>query len=86
MLTVDTPFFGRRLTEIRNGFRLPPHLKLANFDESLGVKTGSEHRTEAVEAGRQFAPQGKTAAAPTNKLGEYASLSSSPCSFFSHLR
>ena len=74
VLTVDTPFFGRRLTEIRNGFRLPPHLKLANFDESLGVKTGSEHRTEAVEAGRQLAPQGKAAVAPTNKLGKPSTI------------
>lgn len=45
-MTVDTPYFGRRLTEIRNEFMLPPHLKMANFDDSLGVKTGSQLRTE----------------------------------------
>lgn len=27
VLTVDTPFFGLRLADIRNKFTLPPHLK-----------------------------------------------------------
>lgn len=31
---------------MRNGFKVPPHLKMANFDDSLGVKTGSQLRTE----------------------------------------
>lgn len=31
-LTVDTPFLGRRNLEIRNQFKLPPHLKVANFE------------------------------------------------------
>ncbi|KAJ2392954.1 hypothetical protein GGI23_005113 [Coemansia sp. RSA 2559] len=30
-LTVDTPFLGRRLADMRNRFRLPPHLIMANF-------------------------------------------------------
>lgn len=30
-LTVDTPFLGRRNQEIRNQFKLPPHLKIGNF-------------------------------------------------------
>ena len=36
-LTVDTPFLGRRNQEIRNQFKLPPHLSIGNFpskDES----------------------------------------------------
>ncbi len=28
MLTVDTPFFGKRLADNRNKFKLPAHLKL----------------------------------------------------------
>ena len=36
VLTVDTPFFGTRLADVRNHFCLPPHLTLANF-ESEGV-------------------------------------------------
>nr|CAH7751278.1 unnamed protein product [Callosobruchus chinensis] len=31
VLTVDAPFFGLRLADIRNKFALPPHLSLANF-------------------------------------------------------
>ena len=31
VLTVDAPYFGRRLADIRNKFKLPPHLKMANF-------------------------------------------------------
>ena len=31
MLTVDTPVLGRRNLEIRNQFKLPNHLKIANF-------------------------------------------------------
>ena len=32
-LTVDTPYLGRRNQEIRNQFKLPPHLKVSNFAE-----------------------------------------------------
>jgi (S)-2-hydroxy-acid oxidase len=32
MLTVDTPFFGKRRDDNRNKFKLPPHLKMANFE------------------------------------------------------
>ncbi|XP_043242582.1 peroxisomal (S)-2-hydroxy-acid oxidase GLO3-like [Amphibalanus amphitrite] len=33
VLTVDAQMFGKRLADVRNGFKLPPHLSLANFDE-----------------------------------------------------
>ncbi|KAF5296280.1 hypothetical protein FQR65_LT10275 [Abscondita terminalis] len=32
VLTVDSPVFGIRLLELRNHFSLPPHIKLANFE------------------------------------------------------
>ncbi|KAJ1717903.1 Hydroxyacid oxidase 1 [Coemansia biformis] len=32
-ITVDTPFLGRRLADIRNRFQLPPHLTMANFSD-----------------------------------------------------
>ena len=28
---MDAPTFGRRLDDIRNDFKLPPHLEMANF-------------------------------------------------------
>ncbi len=31
VLTVDAPFFGRRIPDIKNAFALPPHLRMANF-------------------------------------------------------
>lgn len=36
VLTVDTPLLGRRNLEIRNQFRLPSHLKIANFVDPPG--------------------------------------------------
>uniref|UniRef100_A0A0B7K1V3 Oxidase FUB9 n=2 Tax=Bionectria ochroleuca TaxID=29856 RepID=A0A0B7K1V3_BIOOC len=37
VLTVDTPLLGRRNLEIRNQFRLPGHLKAANFASESGT-------------------------------------------------
>ena len=31
VLTVDAQFSGRRLADIKNKFKLPPHLRMANF-------------------------------------------------------
>jgi (S)-2-hydroxy-acid oxidase len=47
MLTVDTPVLGRRNLEIRNQFKLPKHLKVANFnrDESLDDGARPEEKT-----------------------------------------
>lgn len=45
VLTVDTPVFGRRVSDVKKRFSLPSHLKLANFDgkelSSLGSSSGS---------------------------------------------
>ncbi|KAL1490434.1 hypothetical protein ABEB36_013129 [Hypothenemus hampei] len=48
VLTVDTPMFGLRVADMKNEFKLPPHLRLANFqgDHSItvngkGTNTGS---------------------------------------------
>lgn len=67
VLTVDTPYFGRRLTEIRNRFRLPPHLKMANFHDSLRVKTGSHHRTDDLSKGGSSTTMASST--PSNKNG-----------------
>ena len=56
VVTVDTPVLGKRIVDARNGFNLPPHLTLANFDDTalaskLKVKDGdsSLHRyTQAL--------------------------------------
>jgi (S)-2-hydroxy-acid oxidase len=48
MLTVDTPVLGRRNMEIRNQFKLPKHLKIANFnrDESSSSSSDVEEKTK----------------------------------------
>jgi len=37
VLTVDAPYFGRRLRDVRNGFALPDGLTVANLAEGMGV-------------------------------------------------
>ncbi|KAL0636846.1 hypothetical protein Q9L58_004204 [Maublancomyces gigas] len=40
---IDTPYLGRRFNELRNRFRLPPHLGLLNFDTPSEVITLCDH-------------------------------------------
>ena len=48
VLTVDAPTFGRRLNDIRNDFKLPPHLQMANFAGMGEKKTGSNDQVSRV--------------------------------------
>ncbi|ODM97002.1 Hydroxyacid oxidase 1 [Orchesella cincta] len=48
VFTVDAPYFGRRRANLRDGFALPPHLRLANFPK------GSEN-SEALGKDRHSA-------------------------------
>ncbi|PKU44562.1 hydroxyacid oxidase 1 [Limosa lapponica baueri] len=42
-VTVDTPFLGRRIDDVRNKFQLPPHLRLKNFSSSdLAFSSGKD--------------------------------------------
>ncbi|KAH7959710.1 hypothetical protein HPB49_013160 [Dermacentor silvarum] len=34
VLTVDTPYFGQRVADVKHKFALPPALKMANFNEA----------------------------------------------------
>ncbi|KAJ1988494.1 Hydroxyacid oxidase 1 [Coemansia spiralis] len=43
-LTVDTPYLGRRLADIRNRFRLPPHLTMANFADQSKAQVGKAEK------------------------------------------
>ncbi|KAL7865749.1 hypothetical protein SRHO_G00109960 [Serrasalmus rhombeus] len=42
VLTVDVPYTGKRRDDIRNQFKLPPHLKVKNFDGTFQDSTGPE--------------------------------------------
>ncbi|XP_066260714.1 2-Hydroxyacid oxidase 1 [Euwallacea similis] len=50
VLTVDTPFFGLRLADMRNRFKLPPYLRLANFEgqNSIQVNIKGENTESAL--------------------------------------
>ncbi|NWH64012.1 HAOX2 oxidase, partial [Geococcyx californianus] len=37
VLTADLPYTGKRRDDIRNGFRLPPHMKLKNLEGAFEV-------------------------------------------------
>ncbi len=50
VITVDTPILGRRIADTRNGFTLPPHLKMANFN-----KTTSEAASHLVATSEESA-------------------------------
>lgn len=51
MLTVDTPVLGRRNLEIRNQFKLPNHLKIANFlaQEESGSAEDHMHPSSSTD-------------------------------------
>ncbi|XP_055500233.1 hydroxyacid oxidase 2 isoform X5 [Leucoraja erinacea] len=42
VLTVDVPYTGKRRNDIRNNFKLPPHLKVKNFDGIFEIDALSE--------------------------------------------
>lgn len=50
VLTVDTPYLGRRYNEIRNKFALPANIRLGNFVEQEDVKPFGEKLTLEQEA------------------------------------
>ncbi|NXQ10409.1 HAOX2 oxidase, partial [Peucedramus taeniatus] len=37
ILTVDLPYIGKRHDDVRNGFRLPPHIKVKNLERAFEV-------------------------------------------------
>lgn len=53
LLTVDTPFLGRRNLEIRNQFKLPPHFKIANFAEDEEAAMGDMESSTSANQARQ---------------------------------
>jgi (S)-2-hydroxy-acid oxidase len=56
VLTVDTPLLGRRILEIRNQFKLPDHLRIANFADSYedAANVRSEHHIARQSSAASF--------------------------------
>ncbi|XP_077534953.1 2-Hydroxyacid oxidase 1-like [Haemaphysalis longicornis] len=42
VLTVDTPYFGQRIADVKNNFALPPGLIMANFPDAASQNVSSE--------------------------------------------
>jgi (S)-2-hydroxy-acid oxidase len=53
-LTVDTPVLGRRNLEIRNQFKLPKHLRAANFNRDEDDEEEDPNKGDAAEADQAF--------------------------------
>ncbi|MBW5252601.1 alpha-hydroxy-acid oxidizing protein [Streptomyces sp. P01-B04] len=71
VLTVDVPWMGRRLRDVRNGFSLPPEVRAANFT----VDPASEaHR--AVPGASALASHTSTAFAPSLSWADVQELRS----------
>lgn len=84
LLTVDTPMLGRRNLEIRNQFKLPDHLKIANFAED--VEDAVEHPSSSPSSS---SPQSATKKPRRSSTAGYSDgtkrvLPTGPITFHSH--
>ncbi|KAF8938475.1 Hydroxyacid oxidase 1 [Haplosporangium gracile] len=60
VITVDTPFLGRRLADVRNVFKLPGHMSMANFENkdskvTMATILDQEEETEPSSSSNQNA-------------------------------
>lgn len=72
-LTVDTPILGRRNLEIRNQFKLPKHLRIANFPKEEGSSGGAS----AVLDGAGGGPAQSTSVSPQTPEGQSSTSATS---------
>ena len=86
-LTVDTPMLGRRNLEIRNQFKLPKHLKIANFspaeDEHVSKEVDTSSQTTKANQGKKR-ETGKPPSKAGYNDGEKRVAPSGPVTFHSH--
>jgi (S)-2-hydroxy-acid oxidase len=47
VVTIDVPYLGRRLRDLRNDFNLPPHMTLGNFP--AGVRSGTQRAVGSLQ-------------------------------------
>jgi (S)-2-hydroxy-acid oxidase len=82
-LTVDTPMLGRRNLEIRNQFKLPGHLKIANF--AIADDDDSQENSQRANSARPGPPKRKSSSAGSThpETGERVAPSG-PVTFHTH--
>lgn len=85
LLTVDTPMLGRRNMEIRNQFKLPGHLKIANFtpEAEEALDDGGYAKEESNTRRKRDAPK-KEASAVGYHDGEKRVAPKGPVTFHTH--
>ncbi|KAJ1863321.1 Hydroxyacid oxidase 1 [Coemansia sp. RSA 2703] len=74
-VTVDTPFLGRRLADIRNKFQLPPHLTMANFADPSKAHVGAADH-----------PQSSSTAENSSGLATYVADQIDPTLSWDHIK
>ncbi|KAJ4376052.1 hypothetical protein N0V83_001333 [Neocucurbitaria cava] len=82
LLTVDTPVLGRRNLEIRNQFKLPKHLKIANFMQDEERDQGVDNTEK--ETGANESRKRSAASEAGYQEGSKRVLPSGPITFHSH--
>ena len=83
LLTVDTPMLGRRNKDMKNSFKLPKHLKIANFADD-GVQQKEDNQNEEGGANVSRKKQGKPASVAGYHDGEKWVSPSGPITFHTH--
>ena len=85
-LTVDTPMLGRRNLEIRNQFKMPSHLKIANFTEEESEDAAASIMDGGMSGGSTSVKQTKEkkASAPGYTDGTKRVQPSGPITFHTH--
>ena len=85
LLTVDTPMLGRRNMEIRNQFKLPGHLKIANFTpEAEDALDDGGYAQEESNTKRKRDPPKKEASTVGYHDGQKRVAPKGPVTFHTH--
>ncbi|KAK5085312.1 hypothetical protein LTR05_004595 [Lithohypha guttulata] len=85
LLTVDTPYLGRRNLEIRNQFKLPAHLKIANFAENPDDMEEIENESGDSQGSQQAKKiRRRRASSVGYQNGERRVAPTGPITFHSH--
>ncbi|KAF8915461.1 hypothetical protein BGZ58_005484, partial [Dissophora ornata] len=69
VITVDTPFLGRRLADVRNVFTLPSHMTMANFEtKDSKVTMANILEQEGLEMGERTPPSSSSQSSTSTKV------------------
>lgn len=88
LLTVDTPMLGRRNLEIRNQFKLPDHLSIANFTDKIEEAVDDEEESSSSSSSEQQSTNPQKKPRRSSKAGHQSGQTrqppTGPISFHTH--